>query len=77
MEPLIVSNPEVMMGKPVVVSTRITVELILEELAAGRSREQLLVAHPRLSTEKIDAALAFAASVLRADIVYPTPDKAA
>ena len=75
--PLIVSNPEVMMGKPVVAGTRVTVELILEKLAAGESREQLLTAHPRLSLEAIDAALAFAASVLREDVVYPTPDKAA
>lgn len=75
--PLIVSNPEVMMGKPVVAGTRVTVELILEKLAAGESRGQLLTAHPRLSLEAIDAALAFAASVLRADVVYSTPDKAA
>lgn len=74
MKSLIVSNPEVMMGKPVVAGTRITVELILEKLAAGESREQLLSAHPRLSAEAIDAALAFAASMLRADTVYPTPD---
>lgn len=74
MKSLIVSNPEVMMGKPVVAGTRITVELILEKLAAGESREQLLSAHPRLSVEAIDAALAFAASMLRADAVYPTPD---
>lgn len=71
------SNPKIMMGKPVVAGTRITVELILEKLAAGESREQLLAAHPRLSTEAIDAALAFAAAVLRSDMVYPTPDKAA
>lgn len=77
MKSLIVSNPEVMMGKPVVAGTRITVELILEKLAAGESREQLLFAHPRLSAEAIDAALAFAALMLRADTVYPTPDKAA
>lgn len=77
MKPLIVSNPEVMIGKPVVAGTRVTVELVLEGLAGGRSREQLLAAYPRLSTEAIDAALAFTASMLRADTVYPTPDKAA
>lgn len=58
---LIVSNPAVMMGKPVVAGTRITVELILEKLAAGETMEQLLSAHPRLSEEAIRAALAFAA----------------
>jgi uncharacterized protein (DUF433 family) len=75
--PLIESNPSVMMGKPVVAGTRITVESILERLAAGESREQLLAAHPRLKNEAIDAALAFAAQALRADVVYPTPDRAA
>ncbi len=74
---LIESNPSVMMGKPVVAGTRITVESILERLAAGESREQLLTAHPRLTGEAIDAALAFAAQALRADVVYPTPGKAA
>jgi uncharacterized protein (DUF433 family) len=60
-----------MMGKPVVAGTRITVELILEKLAAGESIEQILDAHPRLTREAIHAALAFAADALRADVVYP------
>lgn len=68
---LIVSNPDVMMGKPVVAGTRITVELILEKLAAGESAEQILAAHPRLTADHIRAALAFAAKALRADVVYP------
>ena len=60
-ELLIVFNPAVMMGKPVVVGTRITVEMILEKLGAGESIEQLLEAHPRLTRESILAALDFAA----------------
>jgi uncharacterized protein (DUF433 family) len=60
-EPLIVSDPAVMMGKPVVAGTRITVELIVEKLAAGESVEQLLKSYPRLSREAILAALRFAA----------------
>ena len=55
--PLIVSDPNVMMGKPVVAGTRITVELILEKLAAGETVEQLLAAHPRLTREAVQAAL--------------------
>ena len=74
---LIQSDPAVMMGKPVVFGTRITVELILEKLAAGESVEQILSAHPRLTREGVLAALAFAAQVLKADIVYPLPQKAA
>jgi uncharacterized protein (DUF433 family) len=68
---LIRSDPAIMMGKPVIAGTRITVELILEKLAAGETIEQLLEAHPRLTREAVHAALAFAAKALRADVVYP------
>jgi uncharacterized protein (DUF433 family) len=68
---LIHSDPNVMMGKPVVAGTRITVELILEKLGAGETVEQLLQAHPRLTREGIQAALSFAAKSLKADVVYP------
>lgn len=71
---LIQSNPSIMMGKPVVAGTRITVELIVERLAAGETIEQLLDAHPRLSRESIYAALDFAAQALRADIIYPVAE---
>jgi uncharacterized protein (DUF433 family) len=67
----VVSDPEIMMGKPVIAGTRITVELILEKLAAGESIEQVLEAHPRLTKDGIRTALAFAAEALRADVVYP------
>ncbi len=73
---LIQSDPFVMMGKPVIAGTRITVELILEKLAAGETFEQILDAHPRLTREAIQAALAFAAEVLRADVVYPITEVA-
>jgi len=77
MNDLIKSDPAVMMGKPVITGTRITVELILEKLAAGESIEQILEAHPRLTNEAVLAALDFAAKVLKADVVYPVPEKAA
>ncbi|MEJ6482318.1 DUF433 domain-containing protein [Nostoc punctiforme UO1] len=72
----IVSDPKIMMGKPVISGTRITVELILEKLAAGETPEQILEAHPRLTDEGIKAALTFAAQALRYDVVYPTIEKA-
>ena len=71
---LIVSDPKVMMGKPVITGTRITVEIILEKLSAGETVEQILEAHPRLTREAIRAALAFAAQALRADVVYPVAE---
>lgn len=74
---LIISDPDVMMGKPVVAGTRITVELILEKLAAGETMQQILEAHPRLTHEGIQAAIAFAAEVLKGDVVYPVAEAAA
>ena len=68
---MIVSDPAIMMGKPVVADTRITVDLILEKMASGETIEQLLEAHPRLTREGIFAALDFAKDVLRSDVVYP------
>ena len=68
---LIVSNPKVMIGKPVIRGTRITVELILEKFAAGQTEEQILLAHPHITREGIRAALAFAAQALQASVVYP------
>lgn len=65
------SNPKVMMGKPVIKGTRITVELILEKLAAGESIDQLLESHPHITRDAIFAALQFANQVLKSDVVYP------
>ena len=70
---LIHSDPSVMMGKPVIVGTRITVELILEKLAAGETAEQILEAHPRLTRKAVLAALSYAAEALRT----PPPKQAA
>lgn len=64
-------NPKVMLGKPVIKGTRITVELILEELSAGKSIDDLLIAYPRLDNGGIMAALAFAADALKGEKVYP------
>jgi uncharacterized protein (DUF433 family) len=73
----VVSNPDVMMGKPIIKGTRITVESILERLAAGESEAQILEANPRLSTDDIRDALGFAARAMQADVVYPTNANAA
>ncbi len=68
---LITSDPEIMMGKPVIAGTRITVESILEKLSAGETIDQILESHPKLERESIYAALSFAAKVLKSDVVYP------
>ena len=56
---MIQSDPGIMMGKPVIAGTRITVELILEKFAAGENIEQIIREHPRLTEENIRATLAF------------------
>ena len=53
---------------------KITVEIILENLSAGETEEQILEAHPRLTRECIRAVLAFAAQDLRADVMYPVAE---
>lgn len=62
---LVASDPAVMLGKPVVAGTRITVEHILERLAGGDSIEVLLQSHPRLTREGVVAAIEYAASAVR------------
>jgi len=68
---MIISDPTIMMGKPVITGTRITVELILEKFASGESVEQILESYPRLTREGIQAALTYTTGVLRGDVVYP------
>ena len=72
MEQQVTTDPNVVLGKPVVSGTRMTVEHILERLGAGESVEQLLEAHPRLTREGVQAALNYAAGVLRSDVLHPT-----
>ena len=71
MHELIGSDPKIMMGKPVVRGTRITVETIVERVGAGESIEAIVDAHPRLTREGVLAAISFAAEALKADVVYP------
>jgi uncharacterized protein (DUF433 family) len=60
----IVSDPDIMMGKPVIRGTRITVELILRKLGYGQTVEELIDDYPAVSRDDILAAQAFAADYL-------------
>jgi uncharacterized protein (DUF433 family) len=57
-------DPNVMIGKPVIRGTRITVELILRKLGEGATEADLLDAYPRLTHEDIQAAMRYAADTL-------------
>ena len=73
----IVTDPNILVGKPTIKGTRISVELILGWLANGWTYEQLLEAYPHIGREDILAALAFAAERLREEEYLPLPKIAA
>jgi uncharacterized protein (DUF433 family) len=60
----VVTDPNIMLGKPVIKGTRLPVELILEKLAYGSSEAELLAEYPFLKKEDIRAALLYAARTL-------------
>ncbi|MDQ1085976.1 MULTISPECIES: DUF433 domain-containing protein [unclassified Siphonobacter] len=60
----IVSDHQIMLGKPIIKGTRLTVELILRKLAQGASTADLLKMYPGLSEERIQAVLLYAAELL-------------
>jgi uncharacterized protein (DUF433 family) len=68
----IIVDPKILPGmEPVVRGTRISVELVVELLAAGWSPEQILASYPHLSEEDIRACLGYASELLREEKVYP------
>jgi uncharacterized protein (DUF433 family) len=67
----ITSDPLVMLGKPVIAGTRITVELILEKLASDDSISDILDAYPHLTHQGVEAAIEFARESVSELSVYP------
>lgn len=63
------SNPDKLYGKPVIINSRIPVDLILEKLAIGDSVNDLLEAYPKLSKDDIAACLLFAAESIKNEII--------
>ena len=57
-------NPEIMLGKPVIRGTRVTVELLLRKLSEGASEADLLESYPHLTHDDIKAAIAYAADTI-------------
>ena len=69
----IIANPGILGGKPVIEGTRISVEHVLGLLANGMTNEEIIADYPILSEESIRAVLAYAARVLKNDIVIDMP----
>jgi uncharacterized protein (DUF433 family) len=63
-------DPAVLVGKPIVNGTRISVEFIMDLLAAGWTHEQILDSYRNLKPDDIRACLAYASEVLHAERVF-------
>ncbi|MFZ4797022.1 MAG: DUF433 domain-containing protein [Bacteroidia bacterium] len=63
------SNHTIMLGKPVIKGTRITVELILKKLSEGASISQLIDMYPSLNIEHVNACLAYASDVISNELI--------
>ncbi|MCL4845637.1 MAG: DUF433 domain-containing protein [Acidobacteria bacterium] len=66
----IVAHPDVLVGKPVIKGTRISVELVMELLAAGYTPQQVIDQYDHLTREDIQACLAYAREVVQSERVY-------
>lgn len=64
-------NPEVMLGKPVIRGTRVTVEILLEKLAADIPVEEILADYPFLDRKDVLAALAYARQAVGTEEILP------
>ena len=63
------SNSDIMLGKPVVKGTRISVGLVLKKLSEGASIDELIIAYPNLTHISINAVLAYASDVVSNETV--------
>jgi uncharacterized protein (DUF433 family) len=64
------SDPKILLGKPVVKGTRLSVEFILGLFAEGWTEQQVLENYPTLNTRSIQAVFAFAAECIKEDVYY-------
>jgi uncharacterized protein (DUF433 family) len=69
----IVVDPKVLVGKPLILGTRLSVEFILDLLANDWTIEQVLSEYPQLVREDVMAVLKYAAEMAKEEKVYPLP----
>ena len=67
------SDPEILLGKPVVKGTRLSVEFILGLFSEGWTEQQILENYPTLTKESLRAVFAFAAECMREESLYAIP----
>jgi uncharacterized protein (DUF433 family) len=66
----IAADPNILVGKPTIKGTRISVELVMDLLAGGYTPEQVRGQHPALAVEDVQACLAYAREVLRSERMF-------
>ena len=64
-------DPQILVGKPVVKGTRISVEHVIDLLAAGWTEQQVLDSYPTLKADDVRACLAYASEILHREKVFP------
>ena len=67
----IVSDNQVLLGKPSIKGTRISVELILELLSTGWSEKQILESYPTLSSESLRAVFSYLRACIQQELYFP------
>lgn len=65
----VISGPEILGAKPIVRGTRISVQLILEWMASGATRDEILRLYPHLTAPDVERALAYAATSMRNEVL--------
>jgi len=71
----IVVDPQILVGKPIIRGTRLSVELIVDLLAQGWSDADVLRSYPKLTAEDIHACLKYASAVMQSEKIYPLPSR--
>ncbi len=72
-EEIIVKDPKVCGGVPIIKGTRVRVKVILDNLAEGHTPEQIVKSYPSLTVDDVRAVIAFAAVSFRDDYFFPMP----
>ncbi len=68
----ITSNPKILGGKPCIAGTRISVEFIMELMASGATRDDILHAYPQLAADDVGEAVRYAAKFMRNEVIIET-----
>ncbi len=65
----IVSTSAILGGKPIIDGTRISVEMIMEWIASGATRDDILRKHPHLTADDVEQAIAYASAAIRNEVL--------